>query len=189
MEWTSADKDYLLNLRNVIDDDNLKIKEQVKKKLVNNKYIIHLLNNKELEESEAEPEDYFGCNILPYYLIAPTQTHVDNFICFETQFKEEGRYNPLKKYQQLIFYILCHNKNAIDEETSLARHDLLAMLIKNEFNWTNVFGSKIHCISDVGGVVDTDYTSRTLTFEQITDNEIVKTRNGIPQIINKEVHT
>ena len=66
MEWTEEDSKYLKSFRNIIDCDEIKIKEQIKQQLLKNKYIIHVLNNKELEETEAEPEDYFGVNILPY---------------------------------------------------------------------------------------------------------------------------
>jgi hypothetical protein len=45
--------------------------------------IIYLLNNKELEDSEADPSDYLNVNILPFYLIHPTQHNCQNYICFE----------------------------------------------------------------------------------------------------------
>ena len=68
-------RDYYIN-------DNIKIKEQIKQILLNNRYIIHVLNNKELEEAESEPDEYYGINILPYYIISPTQTNIQNFICY-----------------------------------------------------------------------------------------------------------
>ena len=162
MDWSKEDIAYLRSFRNVVDSDNIKIKKNIKKKLVDNKYIVHVLHNKELEESDAEPDEYFGVNILPYYIIAPVQTKVQHFICYETHFKEINNYNKIVKVQQLYFYILCHNKDIIDAETSLARHDLLAALITDEFNWTNIFGSKIHLVSDQASVTDNDYATRTL---------------------------
>lgn len=189
MKWTKEDSEYLKSFRTKIDCDEIKIKEQVKQQLLNNKYIIHVLNNKELEESDASPEDYFGVNILPYYEISPTQTRVNNFICYTVGFREERRYSgDAVKILQLTFVILCEHKNIIDPETSLARTDLLGALIQDQFNWTNYFGRKVHIVRNEETVVDTNYACRTILFEQDTDNNLVKTRNNIPRLINKETH-
>lgn len=187
MNWTKADDEYLRAMRNEIDHDDIRLKEKIKEKLVNNKYIIKLLNNTELEEAQSEPDEYFGVNILPYYMVQPTQTHINNFICFETQYDELKRYDATKKYQQIIFYVLCHIKSNIVQETGIARHDSIAALILREFDWTNIFGAKIHCTSNKPGMVDNDYSSRVLVFEQITDNNLVKTSKGIPRMANKDV--
>ena len=177
-------RDYKRNL----DSDNTKNKEIIKKKLLNNDLLIYLLNNKDLQAADAESDEYFGINILPYYMIHPTQTNVQNFVCYTTNFDELDRYNKTVKYMQITFVILCEQKNIIAEDTYMARHDLIGALLLDEFNYTNYFGAKIHCVSDKESVVDTDYACRTLIFEQITDNNITKTRDNIPRTVNKEVH-
>ena len=187
MEWTKEDRDHLLQFRNVLDNDNVKLKEEIKARLVNNKYIIHVLNNKELEEAEAEADEYFGVNILPMYLISPTQHNVQNFICFDTGFKELSRYNSAVKDQFINFYILCDEKEGIDRETGIARHDLLAALITEEFNYEIFSGGRWTLESDVPSVVDTNYAARTLTFVMTTDANLVKTRNKMTTIINHKV--
>jgi hypothetical protein len=73
MELTAEQLDYLRSLKTLTDSDNIRFKEIIKKKLINNPMIIYLLNNTELEDSEADPSDYLGVNILPFYLIHPTQ--------------------------------------------------------------------------------------------------------------------
>lgn len=187
MEWTKEDRDRLLSFKTIIDNDNIKIKQKIKKILLNNKYIIHTLNNKELEMADAEPDDYFGVNILDYYMVAPAQSKVDNFLCFTTNFDEVKRYDSTKKYQQITFSILCHNENLIDKDTGIARHDLIGALIMDQFDYTNYFGTKIHCISDKETIVDNDYATRVLIFQQLTDNNLVKTLDGVPRLINKDI--
>lgn len=169
-------KELLRKCRTNIDNDNVFCKEVIKEKLIKNEKIIYVLNNKELREAGAEPDDYLDVNILPYYMITPTQTNVQNFICFEVQFKEGARYNSKIKYGQVIFYILCEQKNIKEEVTGLARHDLLAALIMEEFNLSNCFGTQIKCVSDEPSVVDTSYACRTLVFEMETQNNLIKTR-------------
>ena len=178
MKWTKKDKQYLLDLRQDIDVDDIKLKEEIKRVLLNDKYIIHVLNNTDLEKSDAEPDDYFGVNILPFYMIQPTQTNVQNFICYETSYQDVPQWDKNQKYQQIIFYVLCEQKNIIDKDTSLARHDLLASLIIRAFNFEPFFGGRFKLVKNAPGVTDNNYALRTLTFEQMTDNNLVKKVNG-----------
>ena len=190
MEWTDQDTQALRAWRNMIDSDNIKIKEKIKVELLNNKSIIRVIANKELEAIDAEPEDYYGVNIFPYYNIYATQDSTQSFVCFDTSF-EMQRYatNPTEKQQQIYFYILCHVKDIKDRDTGLARHDLLAALITDQFNWTNKFGKDIHLVSDRPYTVDNDYILRTLVFQQITYNNLVKSTNklGVPRLANKDI--
>ena len=97
MELTQDQLQKLLDLKKNVDSDDIKYKEIIKKSLIDNDLIIYLLNNKELEDSEADPSDYLGVNILPMYLIHPTQHNVQNYICYEIGFKELERYNSKMK--------------------------------------------------------------------------------------------
>ena len=177
MEITNEQIQYLRDLKTYIDSDDIRYKEIIKKTLIENELILYLLNNKELEEADADPSDYLGINILPMYIIHPTQHNVQNYICYETEVRELERYNSNMKLQRVIFYVLCEEKNIIEKKTGIARHDLIAALLMNEFNWTNVFGGQIHCVSNIPSVVDNDYACRTLIFEQTTDNNLAKTIN------------
>lgn len=197
MLWTDADRERLLVFKNNPDCDDTKVKEKIKEVLLGDKYILHVLDNKQLE---AEVEDdmtnadaYFGVNILPYYLISPSQSEASNFICFETSF-EKRRYdaNRTSKNLNIIFYLIAEQKLINDADTGMAKHDLLAALIINKFNWTNYFGRKIFLISDQPSTVDIKYACRTLIFQQEEDNDIVKSRlmpHGVyvPDTANKDV--
>lgn len=192
MTWTQEDKDKLLAFKKDMDSDDIRVKEKIKQILLNNRYIIHVLANKELEENVDDDgtgiDEYFGVNILPYYMIHPTQTHTSAFICYEVSYDELERYNNTQKKLNIIFYVLCDQKMITDADTGIAKHDLLAALIQDQFDWTNYFGKKIHLISDVPSVVDTSYACRTLIFEQITDNNLVRTNsNGTPRLANKDI--
>ena len=187
--WTSEDRDRLKQYKYVVEDDNIKIKEKISELLIKNKDIIHVLNNKELEELNSEPDEYIGVNIFPYYLISPTQYKSDNFICFTVGYRNLNRDNKLVKYLYITFNILCENKNIKEKDAGISRHDLLGALIKHQFNFTNYFGRKIMVISDEESVVDSKYNCRTIIFQQITDNNVIKNSDGVSKFINKEIHT
>lgn len=170
------DKDIveIIQYKKNTGNDNIQYKETIKDKLINNSKIIRSLNNKDLDPDC--PDDYYGENILPYYLLIDIQTKNANYICFETSFSEVARYNKVMKLGQVIFYIVCDNKDILDKETGIARHDLLAALITDEFDWSNLFGTQVHLVSDRPTAIDAQYVGRTLIFEQTTPNAIV--RNG-----------
>lgn len=184
----------LLSFKENVDSDDVKVKEKIKYMLSNNELIIFALNNKELEESDAEPDDYIGENILPFYLLEDVQTHVNNFVCFEVSYDMAQSYQYSKSHKSLnstvktlnvIFHILCDEKDIIEENTGIARHDLLATLIIDQFNWSNEFGGKLMLVSDVPSTVDKHYACRTLVFQQTTDNNVIKTIDDIPRYVNK----
>lgn len=196
-EWTKEDSLRLASLKYVTDNDNIRIKEIIKQKLLANDDIIHVLDNKKLQESDAENDEYFGVNILDYYLIPDAQTTSQNFICYtvgyenvERNFTNSSRmYNDLQRHLHIVFVILCEKKNIKDRDTGIARHDLLAALVQNEFNFTNFFGRRCQLVSDNESTVDNNYLCRTLVFTQTTDNNVTKTQYGNPsRIVNKEIH-
>lgn len=152
--------------------DNIYYKEIIKNKLVKNDKIIFSLNNPNLDPDS--PADYIGENIRPYYIMPETQGEPKNYICFETSFNEVPKYNNVLKMGQVIFYVLCDVRTIYDQKTGIARHDLIAALIQDEFNWTNMFGTQIRLVSDKPLIVDTYFAGRTLIFEQTTTNALVK---------------
>ena len=184
LDITQQDIDELRNFRTSLDSDNIRWKEKIKEKLLSNRKLLYVLDNKKLLEQDADPDAYFGDSILPYYIIHPTQSSSQNFVCYEVQFREEARYNKTVKVAEIIFYCLSEQKNVIDQTTYLARHDLLAALVQNQFNYTNVFGCQMHIVSDMPSVTDNDYATRTLIFEGEMPNNMVKTINGKTTIIN-----
>lgn len=186
MEWTKEDTAFLRNYRNQLDSDDIKLKEEIKQRLLNDKYIIHVLDNKELQKNDAEPDDYFGVNILPYFIIPGVQTDAMNYLCYECSAEPRSRWEnvTVEKYQRITFYILCHEKNIIEKTTSLARHDLLAALVTRMMNFEVFSCGRVELISDLANITDNYFITRTLIFSAKTDANLVKTIGGKPRIVN-----
>lgn len=174
--------------------DDIRFKEIVKQRLTgindegnaqdklrtasNSRKLIHVLDNQDL--SEDCPSDYLYKSILPYYILDGTQTTIKNYVCFESTYKEISSYDSSIKLARIVFYILCDvkNNNIQDEDTGIARHDLLGQIIMDEFNFSNCFGLRFHCISNEPSMTDNSYATRTITFESIIPNNIVS-RNSL----------
>ena len=187
------------------DDDNIRYKEKIHDALLSNAELLYALNNEELEselfdednnllideetgELLGEVDRYFGdnSNIRPYLFIPDTQTDVKHYICYQVMFDELPRYQNIQKYTEITFNIFVNGKDRTDKLTGIPRHDLIASIIREKFNWSNIFGMQTHLISSKESVTDNNYLVRTLIF-QITDvNSITYTPLGEkPSYINK----
>ena len=178
------------------DDDNIRYKEKIHDALLSNVELLYALNNEELEselfdgnelnidketgELLGEVDRYFGdnSNIRPYLFIPDTQTDVKHYVCYQVAFDELPRYPNIQKYTEITFNIFVNGKDRTDKLTGIPRHDLIASIIREKFNWSNIFGMQTHLISSKESITDNNYLVRTLIF-QITDvNSITYTQLG-----------
>lgn len=134
----------LKDLKTLPDDDNVRFKEIIKRRLYQNPDIIHALHAVELDE-EA-PDEYVGKVILPYLIVPQTQDIPRSYLCYNTNYDEVSRYNEIIKYAEVKFVVFCDYRDSIDPETGIARHDLLGALIRREFNFTNALGQQMECV-------------------------------------------
>ena len=179
------------------DDDNIKYKDIIRKALLNCPELLYALNNKELEselfdedgnllidkdtgELLGEVDRYFGdnSNIRPSLFIPDTQTTVNSYVCYQVMFDELPRYQNIYKYNEIIFNIFVNGKDRTDKSTGIPRHDLIASIIRERFNWSNIFGMQTHLISSKESVTDNNYLVRTLVFQVLDLNGIVNTPYG-----------
>ena len=199
-EILTTKEDLLNKLRSYVstpDDDNIRYKEKIHDALLSNVELLYALNNEELEselfgednnllideetgELLGEVDRYFGdnSNIRPYLFIPDTQTDVKHYVCYQVAFDELPRYPNIQKYTEITFNIFVNGKDRTDKLTGIPRHDLIASIIREKFNWSNIFGMQTHLISSKESITDNNYLVRTLIF-QITDvNSITYTQLG-----------
>ena len=175
------------------DDDNIRYKEKIHDALLNNAELLYALNNEELEselfdgnklnidkdtgELLGEVDRYFGdnSNIRPYLFIPDTQTDVKHYVCYQVAFDELPRYSNIQKYTKITFNIFVNGKDRTDKLTGIPRHDLIASIIRERFNWSSIFGMQTHLISSTESVTDSNYLVRTLVFQILDLNSIVNT--------------
>ena len=207
-------KNDLLNklraYRTTPDDENIQYKKKIEKALMLNPCLLYALNEKSLESElfdddgninwewneetkEYEPlgewDRYFGgtSNIRPYLFIPDTQTEVKHYICYQVSFDEMPRYQDTLKYTNVTFTIFVHGNDRNDKLTGIPRHDLIASIIRERFNWSNIFGMQTHLVSSKEPTTDNNYIVRTLVFQVVDTNGIVKTTNGITSTNNYQL--
>lgn len=192
------------------DDENIQYKKKIEKALMLNPCLLYALNEKSLESElfddngninwewnedtkEYEPlgewDRYFGgtSNIRPYLFIPDTQTEVKHYICYQVSFDEMPRYQDTLKYTNVTFTIFVHGNDRNDKLTGIPRHDLIASIIRERFNWSNIFGMQTHLISSKESTTDNNYIVRTLIFQVVDTNGIYKTTDGITSVNNYQL--
>lgn len=204
MEKLETKKDLLSKLRAYSknpDDENIQYKKKIEKALLSNPCLLYALNEKDLESElfdkngninwewnedmgEYEPlgewDRYFGSgsNIRPYLFIPDTQTEVKHYICYQVGFDEMPRYNDIEKYTNITFTIFVHGNDRDDKLTGIPRHDLIASIIRERFNWSSIFGMQTKLISSKESTTDNNYLVRTLVFQVLDLNGIINTPYG-----------
>ena len=208
-DFITTKEDLLDKLRayaDTPDDDNIKYKNIIRKALLNCPELLYALNNNELEpelfdedgnllidedtgELLGEVDRYFGdnSNIRPSLFIPDTQTTVNSYVCYQVMFDELPRYSNIQKYTEITFNIFVNGKDRTDKSTGIPRHDLIASIIRERFNWSNIFGMQTHLISSKESVTDNNYLVRTLIFQIVDTNGIVTTQNGKTSVTNYQL--
>ena len=187
------------------DDDNIRIKEQIKDTFLNCPELLYAIHNKELE-SELFDEDgnlnidedgnltgevdrYFGSNsnIRPFLFIPETQDEVNNYVCYQTSYDESNyrSYEKTEKHLFITFTIFVNGKDSMDKLTDIPRHDLIASIIREKFAWIGLEISTTTPFGDKESTTDNNYLVRTLQYEVTLPNSICKTDGNTTYYNNK----
>ena len=157
----------------VVKDDIIEMKRLIKQTLIADKDILEALHNPDIDIDS--PDEFLDNNIYVFIRIPTTQDTVRNFICFTVDDIEENRFNDVMKTQYIQFNAICHLSD-MKTEYGIDRHDLLGYLIRDIFNWTNIFGLQFKLIYNKESTIDSDYYCRVLKFEATKPNALNKAR-------------
>ena len=160
-----------------INDDISGMKRQIKQTLIADTDILESLNS---EFDIDSPDEFLDTHIFGYIRIPQTQDTVRNFICVTVDDIEDHRFNEVMKIQNLTFTVICHLSD-MKTKYGIDRHDLLGYLIRDTFNWTNMFGLQFHLIYNKESTVDGDYYCRTLKFESTKTNALNNAKMANPR--------
>ena len=160
-----------------VQDDIITMKRLIKQKLISDPDILEALHNPDIDLDS--PDEFLDNNIFGFIRIPQTQDTVRNYICFLVEDIEDSQYNTHMKVQYIQFNCICHLDD-IKTEYGIDRHDLLGYIIRDTFNWTNMFGLQFKLIYNKESVVDSDYYCRTLKFEAVKPNSLNKARRDNP---------
>lgn len=168
-------------------DTLAKTKSKILDLLSSNGDILRTLHNKELEpkvptlylpeymnDSEKDREHngyaYIDNAIYNYLRIPELQDEVKVYLCFEVNDITLPNYNENLMTRHIIFRPVCY-KTETSTDYGIKRQDLLAMIIKEEFDWSNVFGPHTVLVSDQGSLSESSFYYRELVYQTTVPND------------------
>ena len=157
----------------VVYDDIVLSKQKILDDIYKDSDIFEILNTTELQKRNAPPEDYYNVSIFSFLKIPQAQSVVKNFLCFEVNNVEEVHSNSSMIRKRVVFRTISHQEQ-VDTPYGIDRQDLLALLIKERFNWSNVLGTQLRKVYDSGKVAESGYYYRDIYFEQVVVNGLQK---------------
>ena len=155
-----------------VKDDIIEMKRLIKQTLIADTDILEALHT---DIDIDSPDEFLDNNIYDFIRVPTTQDTVRNFICFTVDDIEENRFNEAMKTQYIQFNCICHLSD-MKTDYGIDRHDLLGFLVRDIFNWTNIFGLQFKLIYNKESTIDSDYYCRTLKFEATKPNMLNKAR-------------
>ena len=155
------------DINNKNTDDIIRYKYKTMKLLTSNKDILNTLHYN--SNHELNGDDYRDVCIFDYMRLPDVKTNVKNYICFDVD--DRNTYDSrIEKF--LTFRVICH-KDDIATDWGVSRTDLLGLIIKNQFDWSNVFGLTMVKIYDKGLIGDDDYYYREISYKSTTPNNLM----------------
>lgn len=155
----------------MVISDVTKYKNKIMNKLCTIPDIITLINNPEINMSNADMMK--NTHIFSYVRIPNTTVEAKNYICFDFS-AASSRYNDAYKNININFVIICHESEINTVWGN--RHDALGGVVLESFNWSNVLGLELELHSDTESILQNEYHVRTLQFKNLTLNSI---KNGV----------
>lgn len=178
------------------DDDNILFKRKIKEKLLTCPELLYAIDSPELKNNlfnddgtinyDGEWDAYFGTSshIRGCLYVPQTQDDVRTLICYQSYSNTTPRANTVEKYARIVFNVFVHGSMLIDELTGIERHDLIASILRERFNYSNILGYKMLLIGNEESITDQNYVLRTLIFQSTNTNGILNSSNGSTRIDN-----
>lgn len=149
----------------MVISDVVKYKQKIMSKLISIQDVFTLVNNKDITLPSQMP----NVNIFPYMKIPNTATSVKNYICYD--------YNSRILSNNSSFKNVIINIAVISHESDIScpwgnRHDVLAGVLIDAFNWSDFLGFTLELIADNESILEKEYHVRTLQFRNVATNSI-----------------
>ena len=158
-------------------DDIFRYKYKIMQMLISNQDILHTLHNDELSKGNEiiNGDLYRDVCIFDFMKLPDNKTEVKNYVCFEVN--DVSSYDSLVN-KRIVFRTVSHEDD-YKTDWGISRHDLLASIIKNEFDWSNALGMHFEKESDNGYVTNDGYYYREIIYKIVSPNNTYNKLNNV----------
>lgn len=160
-------------------DDIIRYKYKIMKLLTSDQDILRTLHYEDAitDDKEINGDSYRNVCIFDHLKLPELKDKVRNYICFEANDNGYGEFTE----RTLVFRCVSHIDD-VQTDWGVSRQDLLASIIKEKFDWSNVLGMRLIKQSDNGLVTNDGYYYREIVYRANeplnTYNKLNKYKNG-----------
>lgn len=188
------------------DDLIIRYKEKIRCNLLNCPELLWALGWEEYEQeiitsggtinTDGDRDVYYNNAIKPALFIPDAQDKARTYLCYTVNIDDPPFYasrTQLRKtdnksvYFTISFIAMSHYGVYWEPYTQIPRHDLICSIIRERFNWSNIFGFQCSITSDKESSTDTNYITRTMVLQGMTLNGVVNTISDKPYVITNRV--
>jgi len=125
---------------------------------------------------------YIDTCVFNFLRIPDVSNDVKTYICFDVNDIEIPQLSTNRMTRNIVFRCVSYQD---ESKTSygIRRQDLLTMLIKRIFNWSNKFGLTVKEISNTGNSLESGYYYRELILQMTATNDIVDQINNTGETV------
>lgn len=134
------------------------------------------MNNPELD-MQHNGDVYINHNIFNFLRVPEITSEAKTYICFEVDDIEIPNFQTSRMTRNIKIRTVSY-KDESNTTCGIQRQDLLAMLIKNKFNWSNKFGLSVNTISNCGEILESGFYYREMIFNMTTVNDTYNSINN-----------
>jgi len=150
-------------------DDLWRYKYRIMRMLLANEDLLRTLHCAKIEEQGEEliGEAYKDVCIFDFMKLPDLKDEIKNYVCFEVSDQGyDGRRN-----KKITFRIVSHVE---DHKTDwgISRQDLLSMIVKNIFDYTNELGGTLEPNSDSGHITNDGYIYREISYKALNPKDV-----------------
>lgn len=154
---------------NNIDDDIIRKKRIIGRMLYTDSDIFEVLDTPGVDPTC--PDELLYNSIYPFIRIPEAQDTAKSYITYMLDDIEQSQFNKAMKIQYLNIVIFVHT-SLLKTKYGGERHDVLAYLVRDIFQSSNVLGTQTNLVSNREGSADNNFCTRSLRFEIVSPNHI-----------------
>lgn len=158
------------------DDEIYRTKHKIMQLLVNSQDLLSCIRASDIDKSDLDNGDLYRDKYIFDYLRLPDlKSEVKNYVCFEVN-DSISTYDS-RVTRTITFRVVSYKGETITD-WGISRQDLMALIVKDIFDWNGDFGLTLQKTRDYGAVTADDYYYRELVYTITPPNNLHKKMNG-----------
>lgn len=149
----------------MLDSDISRAKRKIINALVENDDIVTALGADDIDDRYS----LIYTHLYPYLRVPDTKTETGSYILISISVPRVSTKNNTYKMMEITICVVTHQDH-MQTTYNANRNDLLAGIIIDEFNWSDILGFEMELVSDKESILTDVYHLREIRFHALAKN-------------------